>query len=95
MTLKFIISICTLIGIVFSGYLYIDSRYATAEDLKKIEHRLDYKITSDQYLAIQERVWKLKDRYGEVPIDKGILNELRYLETEKELLDKKLDQLQK
>lgn len=93
--LRFIISLCTIIGIVFSGYFYLDNRYATAEDLKKIEKRLDYKITADQYLAIQERVWKLRDRYSDIPKDKGILNELRCLETEKELLNKKLDQLQK
>lgn len=93
--IKPIIALCTLIGITFSVYFYSENRYAKAEDLKKIEKRLDYKIVSDQIMSVSERLWKIEDRYGNNPKDKTIKEEVRNLKGKKELLDRKLELLQK
>lgn len=62
-----IIGLCTLTGI---GYKY-DQRLAKAEDvnksIQKLSIRLDQKIQDDRLNNIQERIWKLEDRYGTDP----------------------------
>ncbi len=86
-----IIAILTIIGIVFGVYFYIENRYALAEELKKTQQRLDYKILTDKFDAIQERIWKIKERSGEKPRDKTIKEELQKLESDKELLKTKIE----
>jgi len=54
------ISISTLAGVIIT----FDKRWAHAEDLAKLEQRLDYKICIDRKNSIQDRLWKLEDRYG-------------------------------
>jgi hypothetical protein len=62
-TIETIISICVLIGIVFGAITY----FATAEDVELIAMRLDQKITNDQIIAIQQRMWQIEDRYPGQP----------------------------
>ncbi len=90
-----IIAILTIIGIIFGVYFYIENRYALAEELKKTQQRLDYKIISDQFQAIQERIWKIKDRVGEKPKDQTIKEELQKLESDKKSLEMKIDVMEK
>lgn len=54
-----VIAICTLIAIVFSGMAY----FAKADDLRMVELRLDQKITNDQIMQLQNRLWQLEDRH--------------------------------
>ena len=49
----------------------VDSRYAKAEDIstikdyiQQVDRRLEIKILKDRANAIQERMWKIEDRYG-------------------------------
>jgi len=91
---KSIIALCALVSIIFSVYFYSENRYAKASDLKKIENRIDYKIVSDQIMSINERLWKIEDRFGDTPKDKTIKEEVRTLKESKELLNKKLEILQ-
>jgi hypothetical protein len=77
-----VISIMTLLGMFFAAYCWLDSNYASAETVKAIEQRLDYKIKTDQEQSIQERIWKIKDKFGEKPKDLIIKEELRKLEND-------------
>lgn len=46
-----------------SAYFAIDAHYAKAEEVKKIELRLEQKIIADRSDKLQERIWKYEDRY--------------------------------
>lgn len=86
--------IATFIGIIvtLSGiYVAVDDRYAKADDLKQISKRLDIKIGEDRSNRIQERIWKLEDRY-KTP-DKAPQHdreEWRKLEQEKKSIDQSI-----
>jgi len=94
--MKTIISLLTIIGICFGAYIYIENRYALSEEVKKIEQRLDYKITSDQIQSKQQRIWGLEDRYpNKSKMPETVKEEYRQLEVDKSVLEKKLEVLEK
>lgn len=51
-----------LIAMAFSILFFADSRYGSAEQQQVTQQRLEYKIFSDTYYVIQQRIWALKDR---------------------------------
>tara|TARA_R100001244_G_scaffold124967_1_gene94902 strand:+ start:67 stop:399 length:333 start_codon:yes stop_codon:yes gene_type:complete len=62
-----LIGMTTLVGAMFA----LDSRYAKTEEIstikdyvQQIDKRLDIKILKDRANALQERMWKIEDRYG-------------------------------
>ena len=62
-----LIGLTTLVGTMFA----LDNRYAKTEDISDIESyveqvdkRLEIKILKDRANAVQERMWKIEDRYG-------------------------------
>ena len=62
-----IIVILTMVGSAFT----IDSRYAKKDDVQKVaeqvavvDKRLEIVILKDRANALQERLWKIEDRYG-------------------------------
>jgi septal ring factor EnvC (AmiA/AmiB activator) len=57
-----IISVITLISLCFGGYFWLDSHYASAQQVKSIEIRLESKVKSDQIKEIRSRIWQLQDR---------------------------------
>ena len=76
----FLIAISTLVGTAFT----VDNRYAKNEQVKqveqqvqKVEKRLDKKILKDRANALQERIWKLEDRYNGKKIPAAVKEELR------------------
>jgi len=90
----FIIAISTLVGTAFT----VDSRYAKDEQVKKVEQkvqkvekRLDMKILRDRANALQERVWKLEDRYNGKKIPTAVKEELRKLKAELVQIQKDLE----
>ena len=87
-----IIALFTVVGFCFSIYFFVDSRYALAAELRKVEDRLEYKINKDDINAKQERIWKLEDKASEETSSaakKALLNEKRKLEAEKEEIENK------
>ncbi len=91
-----------IIGTCFTVYFYAEGRYALAQEMKKVEQRLDYKILTDQLRAVQERIWQLEDRSNikkgkmtEATSDVTIKEELRKLYEEKRTLEEKLRIIQK
>ena len=89
-----ITAILILFGMIFGVYKYIDTRYALAEEVKKVEKRLDYKILSDQYNAIQQRIWTIQDRFQKKPMDQTTTDELRKLEQGKGEIQNKMDKME-
>ena len=72
-----VVGFCTMMGTAFT----IDSRYAKVgemsevnEYVQQVDKRLELKILKDRADAIQERMWKIEDRYGmniaEMPNDR-------------------------
>jgi predicted mannosyl-3-phosphoglycerate phosphatase (HAD superfamily) len=90
-----ITGILILFGIMFGTYQYFENRYALAEEVKKIEKRIDYKILSDQLQMIQERIWKIEDRFQKKKMEETTKEEMRALEMKKQETQKKLDVLEK
>jgi hypothetical protein len=62
-----IIGLCTLSGLMYK----YDQRLAKAADvsmsIQKLSTRLEQKIQDDRLNNIQERIWRLEDRYGKDP----------------------------
>ena len=52
-----------LVVSIVTSYVAIDTHYAKAEEFKKLELRLDQKIRADRSEKLQERIWKIEDRY--------------------------------
>ena len=62
-----VVGFSTMMGTAFT----IDSRYAKVGDIleineyvEQVDKRLELKILKDRADAIQERMWKIEDRYG-------------------------------
>ncbi len=97
-----IIGILTIVGAIFGAFIFLDTRFAKEE---KVEHvqmnvdqvgkRLDIKIVNDKFQAIQQRVWNLKDRYGDKleNAEQTIKEEYRNLEIQQEELKRELRDL--
>ncbi len=69
----------------------LDQYVAKAEQLKQVEMRLDQKIDADRVDRVQERIWKLEDRYeavGRMP--QSVKEEYRDLKQEQIRLEEKL-----
>jgi len=82
-----IIAVATIVGLLWS----LDQRWAKSAEVKQLELRLDQKIMSDRVGQIQERMWKLEDRYKSVDkMPEEVKYEYRALQVEKELLGKRL-----
>ena len=102
-----ILALVSLIGVVFGIYFYNEGRYAIAENVnkelkqtqeqvQKVIERLDIKILNDRADNLQQRIWKLEDRYGvEKKMPYEVKEEFRKLKQEKGKLDKELERLNK
>ena len=76
----FLIALSTVVGTAFT----VDNRYAKDQQVKQVEQkvkqvekRLDKKILKDRANALQERIWKLEDRYNGKKIPAAVKEELR------------------
>jgi hypothetical protein len=65
------VGIITLLGGALGTAFTIDSRYAKSEEIaiikdyvQQVDKRLELKILKDRANALQERMWKIEDRYG-------------------------------
>lgn len=90
-----LVSVVTLIGFAFGAYFFIENNYAKAEEVQKIEQRLEYKIKSDQRKEIQQRLWQLEDRYEKKSMPETTKEEYRKLQDEQKTIDLDLNKLRK
>lgn len=87
--------ILALLSSIFAGYFWMENHYASAEELGKIKQRLEYKITDDQYKAIQQRIWSIEDRYNGKKMPEDISQTYRQLKSNEELLKNQLMKMEK
>lgn len=94
-TVQSILAIITLVSTAFGVYFYVDNKYALANDLEKVKQRLEYKIVSDHVQSIQDRIWKIEDRFQKKKMDDTTKEEYRKLQADKEEAQAKLKKIEK
>jgi hypothetical protein len=90
-----------LLGVVFvlstltGGLFTLDQRWAKADSVQQLSIRLEQKILEDRQFALQERIWRLEDRYRANPAGTPaeVRMEIRSLNHDLQLVDKKLKKL--
>ena len=65
------------------------------KSLQIVNTRLEGKILYDQSCGIQQRIWKLEDRYEHKKTPRAIKDEIRMLKLEKNKIDEELKNLKK
>lgn len=58
-----ILGICVAIITIFGGFIAVDAHYAEKTEVQLISQRLDQKILQDRLHNVQDRIWRLEDRY--------------------------------
>ena len=94
-----ITGICTLLGTAFT----VDSRYAKVDDIQEIlvhvdqvDNRLEIKIKKDRCNSLQERMWKLEDRFGDITkMPQAVKEQSRELKKEYDELQSEIKELLK
>jgi predicted nucleic acid-binding Zn-ribbon protein len=97
-----IISLGVILGAIFTYMSNLDSRYAKAKEiheysqqLQSLSKRLDQKIMDDRAYSLQERIWRLEDRYGNInDMPEDIRNIYRELNRDLESIREKLKKLE-
>jgi len=90
--LEVTLAILTLVVMVAGGLNY----FATAEEVKQVETRLEQKITSDAIMQLSQRIWSLEDRHKKEGSDERFwssqddMMEYRELKEQREELKLKL-----
>ena len=82
-------------GATYSVYQWHDNTYAHQDDVQQIEMRLEQKILNDRLNQIQQRMWRLEDRYGDSlnPKDNETAwEEYRQLKDERDRITRILEQ---
>jgi hypothetical protein len=89
--LGIVLALSTLIG----GLFTLDRRWAKAESVQQLSVRLEQKILEDRQFALQERIWRLEDRYKgrAVACPPEIKMEIRNLKQDLMGIDKALKRL--
>lgn len=82
-------------GFIWGAQAYLYSTYATASDLKRLENRFDVKILHDRLSNVQERIWKIEDRYENKKMGTDAKEQYRLLIDEKGQIEKELESLKK
>ena len=87
--LGIVVSLFTISG----GIYAVETHYAKKAEVKLLAERLDQKILQDRLYNIQERIWKLQDRYETIEkMPTSVKEEYRKLEMEKEQISNTLGQ---
>ncbi len=89
-----LLALLTLVGICYGVLFWMDERYASSKEVVQIAQRLDYKIMADQLQSIQERIWRIEDRYRNKPMDDTAREELRQLRELKAQIEKKINKME-
>lgn len=90
-----IMSLIAFAGIIWGAQAYLYNNFASASEVQQLEKRLDVKILEDRLSNIQDRIWKIEDRYFEQRMSKETTEQIRILNTDKNKIEKELDILNK
>jgi septal ring factor EnvC (AmiA/AmiB activator) len=81
-------TVIALFGSVFAGYLHIDTKYALAADVEKIEKRLSLSELRDSLRLSLDELYFLKSQIRKYPNDEEIKDQLKEIKVEvKDLKD--------
>lgn len=86
----------TALATLWGGASFVDTRYAHQENVVLIEMRLEQKILTDRSNQLQQRIWKLEDRYGPDMFEAPgpLKEEYRQLKDEMADVDKEVSNVQ-
>lgn len=93
--MKTLISILTLIGISFSAFFFVDSRYALSGDVQELEQRVKINELRDLERTAMEDVYFYRQQQRKYPADKQVGDKL--VEAEEELggIRKQIEEVKK
>jgi hypothetical protein len=77
----------TALATMWGGASFVDTRYAHAPDVVLIEMRLEQKILTDRSYQLQQRIWKIEDRYGSDLFEAPALVKEEHRQLKEELAD--------
>jgi len=97
----------TLIGGLYSGGSWVESRYAHQDavsdafvdlhaDVDLVNLRIDQGMLFNRQMQVQERMWKIEDRYGKNPDDwpEIVKEEYRHLQAELAEIKRKMGRME-
>lgn len=90
--------VITGVPAIYGGASWVDGRYALSERLVLVEQRLEEKIQADNASVLQQRAWKLEDRYsgaGVPTAPESVKEEYRQVREAREQIVNKLDRIEK
>jgi septal ring factor EnvC (AmiA/AmiB activator) len=82
-----IVALISITGALFA----VDQRYAKSGDVKLVSIRLELKILQDRLNEVNDRIWKLEDRYRGQTAPPEVRDEIRQLRKEKEKLERQIE----
>lgn len=86
-----VLALISFAGIIWGVQSYLNSNFASAGEVQQLEKRLDVKILEDRLFNLQERIWRIEDRYEKTQMPKDTKEQYRLLIDEKNKLEKELD----
>jgi hypothetical protein len=89
-----LVTLGALVTALFTGFFWLESHYAKAEQLAQLEQRFEIKVTNDFLRETITRIWQLEDRLQERPDDLTAKEELRKLKEDKAKLERDLVNLE-
>jgi len=89
-------ALTVLVGTLYSGGSWVDTRYAHREDVELISMQLQQHTQSEWVRQIQARIWQLEDRYGPgaATAPNSVKEEYRLLQAQLAEAQRKLDRVQ-
>lgn len=85
------LALVSFAGIIWGAQTYLHNNFASAGEVQQLEKRLDVKILEDRLFIIQDRIWRLEDRYEDNQMPKEVKEQHRVLVDDKNKLEKELD----
>jgi len=93
-----IVAIAVVIGLCFGVYFHFQKTFAPmaiAEELKQFKQDYQYDRLDNIREKTQQRIWTIKERFGEKPQDEGQKKNLNELEYKMKQLDEQIKKLEK
>ena len=86
-----ITAILGLVAIFFSAFFFIDDRYASAEDLDRLESKVEYQRIVQQYETAVDLYFQYKALLRKHPDDSELKEEFDSVKERRNELKKKID----
>ena len=88
-------AILTIVAILWGACLYIDARYAKADEHKTLEKRFNYKVEKDYLIGMRDRLWQLEKQYPTPAVRPPVIDQqIRELEADTKMQADKVKALE-